>query len=67
MTNLPIWEPGTKELIDDGTGRAAWYRVLANRKYEVCTKSGSKARIRRSTVSDEGTAKIAIERFMEGY
>jgi hypothetical protein len=64
MTNLPDWEPNTVKMIDDGTGRAAWWRIV-NGKFEVCTRSSKRAHVKRQRVASEDEANKAVLLFME--
>ncbi len=51
---------------NDGTGRAAWYRVVGNGVFEICTKSSARTQVKRRTVRDESTAAQAVDKFIEG-
>jgi len=63
---LSTWETGTKVMRNDGTGRAAWYRVVGNGVFEICTKSSARTQVKRRTVRDESTAAQAVDKFIEG-
>ncbi len=59
-------EPGTKVMRDDGTGSAAWYRIVGVNQFEICTKKSADARVKRRTVRDESAAERAVDSFFEG-